>query len=404
MRLMNRRFAAGAMVVLMLFLAVLLAPVSGAGGTDPSSLGKLWVYTREDNEATFWKLAWSPDGKYVAATFFDNTLVVLNADDGTVEQEFNFNPEDPYRCDGFAPEGTRPLRCVAFSPKSDLLACAGDDLKVRVINTTTWETELTLAGHTGSVLCLDFSPNGRFLASGSGTDKVIPQNDGENLTRIWDMDKGRQYRVLEGHADGVLGVRWSHGGDRIATCSDDRTVRVWSFPGCEQLLNMTGHTSGVLDLDWTEDDSNLITGSRDYKIKMWDTKTGKTLATWDDNNCVRSVDVHPTAELAATSGVDLTLKIRDLGTGSELKIIKDGIDAHAMVMNSRWSPDGTRLVSGLGKSHQVIMYAFGAQSGQEGGMDVGRSTLSTVALLGVSIVFLAALFYPVMGRIRKRRG
>ena len=371
---------------------------------NPSTLEKVWEYTKEDSEATFWKLAWSPNGSLVAATFFDNKCVVLNASDGSVLKELDFNEgEGKARCDGFAPEGTSPLRACAFSPDGVYLAVAGDDMKVIVLNTTTWEREYTFLGHTGSVLCLDFSPDGRYLASGSGTDKVIPQNEGENVTRIWDMETGLLKRTLRGHLDGVLGVRWSHSGELVATVSDDRSVKLWSFPSGELIRNMTGHTSGVLDVDFSPDDETLITGSRDYKIKVWNTSSGELLATWGDNNCVRSVDIHPNGELAATSGVDLTLKIRDMRTGTPLKVVKDGVVQHAMVMSSRWSPDGVSLASGLGKSHTIVMYSFGSGSG-DGDDDVNVGLRTTIVLVGISAVFLVALYYPAVRKIKGRRG
>ena len=372
----------------------------GQEALDPSTLSAVWKYTRNESEATFWKLAWSPDGSLIAATFFDGTCVVLSSADGSVTRVIDLNLPAT-RCDGYSPEGTLPLRACAFSPDGKYLALGGDDTRVPVFDTSTWERKWTFIGHTGSVLCLDFSPDSRYLASGSGTDKVIPQNAGENVTRIWDMTTGRQVLALPAHRDGVLSVKWSHAGDRLATASDDRTVKVWSFPEGDELAVCKGHTSGVLDVVWTPDDLDLLSGSRDYKIKVWNSSSGALLSTWSDYNCVRSVDVHPGGELAATSCVDLTLKIRDIRTGTELKVIKDGMEQNAMVMCSRWSPDGRTLASGLGKSHTVMLYGFG---GAPERVDQGWSGALTLSLMAVlAVVFIALLFYPALQRIRRER-
>ena len=386
----------------LLILSLLLLPSFTEGQeTDPTSLAAVWSYTREDNEATFWKLDWSPDGEMVAATFFDNTCVILDADDGTVIKEIDMG-DLITRCDGFSPAGTLPLRACAFSPDGTMLATGGDDLMVRIFDVGTWELKRTFLGHTGSILCLDWSFDSRYLASGSGTDKVIPQNKGENLTRIWDLETEKQVLVLEGHKDGVLAIDWNNEASKIVTVSDDRTIRVWSFPEGNEILQMKAHTSGVLDVDWSPDESRLITGSRDYKIKVWDAVSGEELMSWSDHNCVRSVDIHPNGEIVATSGVDLTLKIRDMESGLELKIFKDGLEQKAMVMHSRWSPDGTSLVSGLGKSHTVIMYSFGEATEVEGG-GIDASVLIVIGLVIAGIIGTWIIIHPAIREIRRRR-
>jgi WD40 repeat protein len=76
-----------------------------------------------------------------------------------------------------------------------------------------------LPGHPGFALCLAYSPDGQFLASGS-TDQAV---------RIWDLVTGQESRTLVGHTDWVTGVAFSPDGRRLASSSHDGTIKIWDL-------------------------------------------------------------------------------------------------------------------------------------------------------------------------------
>ena len=77
----------------------------------------------------------------------------------------------------------------------------------------------TFVGHTGFVQGVSFSPDGRFLLSGSA----------DKTARLWDLTTGETLRVFKGHRSDVQTVTFSPDGNLIATASNDTVARVWDL-------------------------------------------------------------------------------------------------------------------------------------------------------------------------------
>ena len=77
-------------------------------------------------------------------------------------------------------------------------------------------------GHTNHVRCVGFSPDGRYIVSGS-SDQTI---------RMWNAKTGSAVgRPLEGHTDSVSCVAYSPDGRYIISGSEDKTIRMWDSKG-----------------------------------------------------------------------------------------------------------------------------------------------------------------------------
>lgn len=72
-------------------------------------------------------------------------------------------------------------------------------------------------GHTSSVYCVNYSYNGKYIASGS-YDKSI---------KLWDCEDGTCLKTLDGHTNSVKSVTFSCDDKMIASASWDNTVKVW---------------------------------------------------------------------------------------------------------------------------------------------------------------------------------
>jgi serine/threonine protein kinase len=162
----------------------------------------------------------------------------------------------------------------------------------------------TLTGHSDRVRSVVYSPDGRYLASGS-LDKTI---------KIWEVATGTELRTLTGYSIGVLSVVYSPDGHYLASGSNDNTIKIWEVATGKQLRTPTGHSEVVRSVVYSPDGRYLASGSQDKTIKIWEVATGKELRTLTGHSqTVVSVAYSPDGRYLASGSSDKTIKIWRVG-------------------------------------------------------------------------------------------
>src|SRR2546429_9496699 len=93
--------------------------------------------------------------------------------------------------------------------------------------------ELTrLRGHHDSVNSVGFSPDGKYILTGSSDTTV----------GLWGLSKGKELTTFFGHTDAVNSVAFSPNGKYILTGSLYTPVRFWDLLGGVYLSSFLGHT------------------------------------------------------------------------------------------------------------------------------------------------------------------
>lgn len=168
------------------------------------------------------------------------------------------------RCTSSIPGHAEAVISAAFSPDGRYLASGSGDTTVRFWDINTETPQYTCNGHKNWVLCISWSPDGHKLASGCKSGQIF----------IWDPNTGKQLgRTLTGHTQWITWISWEplHRNSecrRLATSSKDSTIRIWDTFFGHTLFTLSGHTKSVTCVKWGG--TGLIyTSSQDTTIKVW---------------------------------------------------------------------------------------------------------------------------------------
>jgi WD40 repeat protein len=187
--------------------------------------------------------------------------------------------------------------------------------------------------HRWAILCLAFSPDGRYLATGDGDDDV----------RIWDLSTGQVVLTLKGHDDEVNTLAFSPDGYLLVSASADSTVLVWNLSDGEH-VRLGKHSASVLSVAFSPDGQLVASGSSDSTVIIWNVLSKQKEQLLKAQSKVFTLGFSPDGRYLAIGERDGSIQIRNLSDSKDtLKI-----EGEAAVFSAAFSPDGKWLVAGLG--------------------------------------------------------
>ncbi len=162
------------------------------------------------------------------------------------------------------------VQCLAFSPDGKLLA-AGDYFNVvRLWNTGTGRESGPPLQQGDIVMCLAFSPNGKLLATGTSDDRSHTPG-----AWLWDVASRRPIGPPMPHATRVNFVQFRPDGRALMTATWDRVVRLWDTATGKPLGPPAPPLGGELTaVTFSPDGRLLATAGKDGIARLWDAHTG----------------------------------------------------------------------------------------------------------------------------------
>jgi WD40 repeat protein len=276
--------------------------------------------------------AFTPDGRSVAATFIDGTARIWDASTGRLLRVLSghrgeitavdLSPDGRFLLTGGL-DGTarlwetatgrpltvvthrQPVRSVAIASDGMRIATASEDHTAIITDVDETAHKIVLS-HTEGAYHVRFSPDGRYLLTADydvahlwdarsgqllhdlrrrdkdprgardvdgefGTGgKLLTRSSIDGTVRMWDIQTGREVRVLRGHEhEWLFHASFSPDGRTIVTAGEDRTARLWDAESGKMRAVLKGHDGAVVDAAFSPDGRLIATAAVDETVRIW---------------------------------------------------------------------------------------------------------------------------------------
>lgn len=248
-------------------------------------------------------------------------------------------------------------------------------------------------GHSGQVLCLALSTDGKYLTSGD-TKKNI---------HVWEAETMKRVKSFTGHRDGVTSLAFRKGTHQLFSASTDRSVKVWNLDEMAYVETLFGHQDSITSIDSMLKDRAITSGGRDGTIRLWKIPEESQLiftgtpgasidvvrmineqhfVTGSDNGAISlwgllkkkplvtvqqahgmqdesnpywitSITVFPNTDLIASGSHNGEITLWKCGEGFKTLTKKFSIPVIGFVNVLEFSRTGSHLVAGIGQEHKL---------------------------------------------------
>ncbi len=144
-----------------------------------------------------------------------------------------------------------------LSPNQATVAIGGPSKLVNLLSLTD-ESKQQLKRHTGWVTALQFSPDGKFLATADRNGGLL----------IWEAGSGAFIQKLDGHPKAITSISWRSDSQFFVSSGEDGALKIWNPDQPKAVKSWGAHGGGALTAGYRRD-GTIFSAGRDRLVKLW---------------------------------------------------------------------------------------------------------------------------------------
>lgn len=211
------------------------------------------------HEAMVHDSCWSRDGRLVATTGYDETVRIWES--ATGKPRIVLRPFTGFACS------------AAFSPDGRWLAAgSGTDGQIKIVDAVTGAKVRDLQTPDTALFAMEFTPDGRFLVVNH-----TPENRAGSSIRVYKVSDCTEVKTAIAGPSNAFAV--SRDGSRFAYGNAAGSIVLLETAAWTELTRIPAHLGNVTGLSFHPDGRYLASSGNDGAVRLWDTSSGKSVNT-----------------------------------------------------------------------------------------------------------------------------
>ncbi|MFP6691457.1 MAG: WD40 repeat domain-containing protein [Pirellulales bacterium] len=267
-------------------------------------------------------LAISGDGGRLAAASADKSV-------------YTWNAKEPVAATPLAADATlahaAAVRSVNFNQDGTRLATCGDDMLVRVWDTTAGRELQRFAGHEAAATSVAFAGDNKTIVSGSA----------DKTARLWTLAATKMWVA---DPNKVNDLALLPDGTQLATAGDEMLVKFWDLEG-KMAKQLTGAKGPLARLAIRADAAQIVAADTAGRLLLWTAADGKLTQTIETGAVVNDISFSGDNLKLAAACADNHLRVFGTKEGKPLY----ELIGKSPILSARFAPDKTVITGDAGK-------------------------------------------------------